>query len=57
MTVNSVLLGVGGDVDVDVTRHLAIRIIQFDWLAAHVEGAWQNDAIRLGFGVVLKSAK
>lgn len=48
------LLAVGGGLDVDVAGHVAIRIIQFDWLPAHVQGTWQNDAIRLGFGIVLK---
>ena len=57
MSENSLLLGVGGGLDVDVTKHLAIRIVQFDWLPAHIQGTWQNDAIRVGFGVVLRSAK
>lgn len=57
MSANSVLLGVGGGLDVDVAKHVAIRILQFDWLPTHLQGAWQDDGIRLGFGVVLRSAR
>lgn len=57
MSVNSVLLGVGGGLDVDLTKHVAIRILQFDWLPTHSQGEWQDDGIRLAFGVVLRTAR
>ena len=48
-------LGVGGGVDVDVNRRLAIRAIQFDWMGSFVDIL--EDNVRLGFGVVVKMGR
>jgi hypothetical protein len=48
------LMGFGGGMDINAGRHFAIRLVQFDWLPDHNNGAWSTDAIRLGFGVVVK---
>jgi hypothetical protein len=45
-------LGAGGGLDIDVTRRLAIRAVQFDWMGSFVDIL--EDNVRLGFGVVVK---
>ncbi len=44
-------MGVGGGVDINVGRRVAIRAIQFDYLPNRFSGIWFND-YRLGFGIV-----
>src|SRR4051812_31604462 len=47
-------LGVGGGLDLNVSDHLAIRVPQVDWTPVRAGGVWNNDIIRLGFGLVFK---
>jgi hypothetical protein len=51
---NAFMMGFGGGLDVDVGRFLAIRFIQFDWLPSRNLGVWSTEAVRFGFGIVLK---
>lgn len=51
---NGFMMGIGGGVDLDVHQHVAIRLVQVDWLPARIDGDWATDAVRLGFGVVFK---
>jgi hypothetical protein len=50
----SFLMGFGGGMDINAGRHFAIRLVQSDWLPDHNNGVWSTDAIRMGFGVVVK---
>ncbi len=50
---NGFAWGVGGGVDYNVNRRVAIRLIQADYLRTRVSNAWFNDA-RIGVGVVVK---
>jgi peptidoglycan-associated lipoprotein len=50
----SLMVGVGGGLDVNVTKHIGVRLVQFDWLPARVSGEWATDTVRLGFGIVFK---
>jgi hypothetical protein len=58
---NGFLVGLGGGLDINVGRHAAIRVIQFDWLPERGndpysgQSVWSTDAIRLGFGVVFRA--
>jgi hypothetical protein len=47
----------GGGVDVNVSERIAIRVVQFDWIPFREDGSWKTNTMRLGFGVVLRSAK
>jgi hypothetical protein len=53
-TVDGFAMGVGGGLDISLSRRFAVRIVQFDWLPSRIQGDWQTDAIRLGFGGVVK---
>ena len=46
-------LGLGGGIDVNAGRLVAIRVVQFDYIPHKIGGTWLHDA-RLGFGVVFK---
>ncbi len=46
-------LGVGGGLDVNVGRRIAIRIVQADYLPTRVSNLWFRD-FRLGMGIVFK---
>ena len=47
-------MGFGGGLDVNINDHFGVRAVQFDWIPIHGEGAWDNNTIRLGFGIVIK---
>jgi hypothetical protein len=47
-------MGFGGGLDVKVNDRLAVRAVQFDWIPIHGAGAWDNNTIRFGFGIVIK---
>jgi len=47
-------LGVGGGVDVNLGKSVAIRVMQLDWGATRVLGEWETHNIRYGAGVVFK---
>jgi len=44
----------GGGVDVNATRHFAMRAVQFDWLSLHSNGATDNNNMRISTGLVLR---
>ena len=48
------LMGFGGGVDVNAGKRLAVRVVQFDWLADHVGGEWSWSEFRVGFGIVFR---
>ena len=47
-------LGVGGGLDVNVSPQLSLRVPQFDWTPVHAGGVWNNNVVRVGFGLVLR---
>jgi opacity protein-like surface antigen len=50
---NGFAWGLGGGLDYNASQHIAIRVIQADYLRTRLSNAWFNDA-RLGFGIVFK---
>ncbi len=50
-TSNSFAMALGGGVDVNLGKHLAIRAVQVDYLPTRLRGGWEN-SLRFGFGVV-----
>jgi hypothetical protein len=44
----------GGGADVNVSRRLAVRAIQFDWLSLHSNGATDNNNMRISTGVLFR---
>jgi len=50
---NGLALGVGGGVDLNASRRIAIRIVQADYLPTRVSNMWFHD-FRLGLGIVFK---
>ena len=52
----SMALQVGGGVDLGLTRHLGIRVLQADWLRTQLPNGTTNvqNTLRLGAGVVLR---
>jgi hypothetical protein len=44
----------GGGADVNVSRRLAVRAIQFDWLSLHSNGATDNNNMRISTGLLLR---
>jgi hypothetical protein len=50
---NGFAWGVGGGLDLNVGRNIAIRVIQADYLRTRLSNSWFNDA-RLGVGIVFK---
>jgi hypothetical protein len=51
---SGVALGVGGGVDINLGKSVAIRVMQLDWASARVLGEWYTHNIRYGVGVVFK---
>jgi hypothetical protein len=47
-------LGIGGGLDLNVSDRLALRVPQFDWTPVRAAGTWNNNIIRVGFGLVFK---
>jgi hypothetical protein len=50
---NGFAWGVGGGLDLNAGQHIAIRVIQADYLRTRLSNSWFNDA-RLGVGIVFK---
>ena len=50
-TSNGFAVALGGGVDVNLGKHLAIRAVQVDYLPTRLKGGWKN-SLRFGFGVV-----
>jgi hypothetical protein len=50
---NGFAWGLGGGLDLNAGRHIAIRVIQADYLRTRLSTLWFNDA-RLGVGIVFK---
>ncbi len=53
-TANGFAMGLGGGVDIGITKKVAVRVLQLDWVPTRFEGAWLNGIGRAGFGIVLK---
>jgi hypothetical protein len=53
---NSLALQAGGGVDIGVTRHLAVRLVQADYVRTQLPNSLSNvqNSIRLGVGIVLR---
>jgi len=47
----------GGGLDVNLSDRFSIRVAQVDWIPTRFNGGWSTDAVRLGFGIVLKAAE
>jgi hypothetical protein len=47
----------GGGLDVDVNKGIAIRVAQADWIPIRQNGCWINNTFRFGFGLVFRSTK
>jgi opacity protein-like surface antigen len=50
---NAFAMQLGGGVDVRVTPHVSVRIVQADYLPTHFGGNWQNN-FRISTGVVIR---
>ncbi len=50
-TSNGFAVALGGGLDVNLGKHLAIRAVQVDYLPTRLRGRWEN-SLRFGFGVV-----
>jgi len=50
-TSNGFAVALGGGVDVNLGKHLAIRAVQVDYLPTRLRGGWEN-GLRFGLGVV-----
>jgi hypothetical protein len=44
----------GGGVDVNATRHLGFRAVQFDWLSMRANGSSDNNNMRLSTGLLVR---
>jgi peptidoglycan-associated lipoprotein len=53
---NSFALQLGGGIDIGLSRHLAVRAIQADWLRTQFPNSTTNvqNSLRLGAGIVLR---
>ncbi len=51
---NGFALMAGGGVDVKVTRHLAVRPAQFDWMMLRAQGVTEKKNIRYSAGLVFR---
>jgi|WetSurMetagenome_2_1015567.scaffolds.fasta_scaffold102451_2 hypothetical protein len=45
----------GGGLDINISKMVAIRALQVDWIPIHENGFWKTDLVRFGFGVVIKA--
>ena len=45
---------IGGGLDVNLSDHVALRLVQFDWIPIRPEGEWFRNVVRVGFGIVFK---
>ncbi|MBI4480454.1 MAG: outer membrane beta-barrel protein [Acidobacteria bacterium] len=48
-------MAIGGGLDVNLSDHVALRVVQFDWVPIRPEGQWFRNVSRVGFGIVFKS--
>jgi hypothetical protein len=53
-TGNGFAMMFGGGLDVNATRHLALRAAQFDWLSLRSNGMSDNNNMRLSTGILLR---
>lgn len=49
-------MGIGGGLDVNLSDRLSVRVAQFDWTPSRFSGIWSTNDVRIGFGIVLKTA-
>ena len=54
LSATNLALGMGGGLDLNVSDRLALRAVQFDWTPVNAGGTWNNNIVRLGFGIVIK---
>lgn len=47
-------MGLGGGLDVNAGRHLALRLVQADWLLLHSGGETAKKNVRISTGLVLR---
>lgn len=51
---NGFAMAAGGGVDGVVNNHIAVRVVQVDWLYAHVESTNFNKNVRVSTGIVFR---
>jgi hypothetical protein len=49
------MMGYGGGVDWSINDTWSARLVQVDWLPTRLNGAWENNQVRFGFGLVWKA--
>lgn len=56
---NSLALQIGGGVDLDISRHIALRLLHADWLRTQLPNAASNvqNNLQLGAGIVFRLPK
>ena len=54
---NGFLLGFGGGLDLNVSRRIAIRFPQLDYLPSRSQGEWYTKDFRVGVGIVFKTGQ
>ncbi len=47
----------GGGIDVNASERIAIRVVQFDWIPIREDGSWKKNTMRIGIGIVIRSAR
>lgn len=52
--INGFAMAFGGGIDVKASRHLAIRVVQADWLLERAGGDTSNKNIRISAGIVFR---
>jgi hypothetical protein len=53
-SVNGLAIASGGGLDVKVSRHVAIRVAQVDWLMERFAGVWSHDNVRFSSGLLFR---
>ena len=54
VAMSGVGLAVGGGIDLNLNRHLGLRLVQADWTPSRINGIWYRNQERIGVGVVIR---